>query len=333
MEEGSATVGRGSEVLELSTGSRIALRTGDEIQTGRDAGVSVSLDDGDVLVLFEETSATVTVESLAAEGSPPSTEIELGEGVVRVDLRPNRDREFTLTTPLARVSAEGTTFDVLVSNPARTVVVVEEGIVAVEAEQGSARLSAQEQVDVRFGEPLVVSKGASSQAVTEGSIVRFLVLPPSQQQGDSSAGVLGPLPPGAAFDAGSATFSWIPDYDQAGSYPVTFVVCLEGKCAEQTIDLEVLDTDRPPQLEPLGDREVSVGTILQLQLQASDPDEDVLIFLIEGERPQGAELDARTGVLTWTPSEEQAGSWSLTVAACDQSPLCATMTVNITVES
>lgn len=56
-----------------------------------------------------------------------------------------------------------------------------------------------------------------------------------------------------------------------------------------------------------------VGETLSLQLKTTDPQGNPIV--LTAELPQGAQFDATTGRLTWTPSASQTGSQTLTIAA------------------
>ena len=74
------------------------------------------------------------------------------------------------------------------------------------------------------------------------------------------------------------------------------------------------------------------GYPVQLALNASDPDGDQLEFSAAS-LPDGATIDTATGVLSWTPTEAQAGAFDLTVMVTDNGvpPLTAQTTVAIKV--
>ena len=76
------------------------------------------------------------------------------------------------------------------------------------------------------------------------------------------------------------------------------------------------EANQPPELQPPDPVMARVGELLRLSLDATDPDGDPLTFSAEG-LPGGAVLDAGTGVLTWTPTEAEVGSWDLTVSVSD----------------
>jgi hypothetical protein len=94
--------------------------------------------------------------------------------------------------------------------------------------------------------------------------------------------------------------------------------------------LTLVTNNRPPILEAIADQEGTVGTEASLTAMASDPDGDGLTFSLD-EAPEGAVIDAATGLFTWTPAA--AGTFTVTIRVSDSgSPsLFATRTFTITV--
>jgi len=80
-------------------------------------------------------------------------------------------------------------------------------------------------------------------------------------------------------------------------------------------DLDVAAAHRPV-LDPIGGRLVRAGEPVELRLTASDEDGDPLVFSCDG-LPQGAQFDPLSGLFTWTPSDEQAGSHRVTFTVSD----------------
>ena len=81
-----------------------------------------------------------------------------------------------------------------------------------------------------------------------------------------------------------------------------------------------LATNRPPVLGALADQIVPAGTLLTLTCGASDPDipEQTLTFSLDPPTPAGAEIDPRTGLFTWKPTQAQAlNSHLITVRVTD----------------
>ncbi len=83
-----------------------------------------------------------------------------------------------------------------------------------------------------------------------------------------------PLPSGATFSG--QTFSWTPDYDQAGSYDI-IITASDGVLADsEAITITVANVNRTPVLAPVGDKSVNEGQLLGFTVSATDPDGDPL---------------------------------------------------------
>jgi hypothetical protein len=78
--------------------------------------------------------------------------------------------------------------------------------------------------------------------------------------------------------------------------------------------------NHPPALSPIPNQTSDEETLLQLIFTGIDPDlpNEQLTFLLEPGAPTGAVLDAFSGTLRWTPTEEQGpGTYSLSVRLTD----------------
>jgi hypothetical protein len=74
--------------------------------------------------------------------------------------------------------------------------------------------------------------------------------------------------------------------------------------AYQAVQVSSPPPNRAPVLEPIGDKTVDEGQLLQFAVSASDPDGDPLTYSASN-LPQGASFDNQT--FAWTPDYEQAG--------------------------
>lgn len=120
------------------------------------------------------------------------------------------------------------------------------------------------------------------------------------------------LPTGATFTG--QTFRWTPGYDQAGSHNVTFVAG-DGRAEDsETIAISVANVNRAPALAEIGDRSVDENGTLSFTLAAADPDGTALTYSATG-LPTGANLAGSS--FTWTPTDEQVGSYEITFVASD----------------
>jgi len=125
---------------------------------------------------------------------------------------------------------------------------------------------------------------------------------------------------GTAIDAGatftSQTFNWTPDYGQAGSYQATFIVSDGNDQDSETITITVNNTNRAPELAPIGDKPASENSTLSFSISATDPDGETITYSAPN-LPSGAVLSAETGAFSWTPNYEQAGDYEVTFIAGD----------------
>jgi hypothetical protein len=147
----------------------------------------------------------------------------------------------------------------------------------------------------------------------------------SDPDGDALRFAAADLPPGAALrdnEDGTGRLEWVPGFGQSGNFGVTLSVTDDGVPAasdSESITISVGDVNRPPVLNPIGNQRVNEGEPLVLQLSASDPDGDDLVFAA-GDLPSTASFaDGGDGSaeLSWTPGPGQVGDFALTVTVTD----------------
>ena len=146
-------------------------------------------------------------------------------------------------------------------------------------------------------------------------------------------------PTGAVIDPTSGIFTWTPTYEQ-GNAIYTFNVCISDGELEDCLSLKltVLRGNLPPILDPITNATIPEREEYTLTAVASDPESDILTFSLEN-APEGAVIDATTGIFTWTPTEEQGpDDYTFTVKVCDdgvpvkctgQSPTLTVLEVNL----
>jgi len=115
------------------------------------------------------------------------------------------------------------------------------------------------------------------------------------------------LPAGANFNSATATFSWTPTYTQSGAYSnVHFEVSDGGLTDSEDITITVTNVNRTPILNPISDKVVNEGTLLQFTVTASDPDNDPIAYSASS-LPAGASFNPDTKTFSWTPDYTQSG--------------------------
>lgn len=145
-------------------------------------------------------------------------------------------------------------------------------------------------------------------SVDESMQLSFVVSA-TDSENDSLMYSISNLPLGATFDSQTQTFNWTPGYDDAGTYEVVFSVT-DGEFSDTaTATIEVLNTNRAPILEAIGNQTVSENQNLSFTLSASDPDGDNLTYSALN-LPSGASFDPSTLTFNWTPGYNDAGNYT-----------------------
>jgi hypothetical protein len=171
-------------------------------------------------------------------------------------------------------------------------------------------------------------------SVSEGTALTFVVSATDIDKNTLIFSASG-LPSGAAFDAGTRTFSWTPGYDQAGSHAgVVFTVADDGTPSRndsETITITVDNVNRAPVLDPIGDKSVMEGHTLSFTVSATDEDGDSLTFGASN-LPAGAAFDPATRTFSWKPGYEQAGDFAAVVFTVADAEASDSESLTITVE-
>jgi len=118
--------------------------------------------------------------------------------------------------------------------------------------------------------------------VDENALLSFAVSA-TDSDGDQLTLSSSNLPAGASFAPATGSFSWTPDYTQAGQYQITFSVAdgYGGSDSEQ-ITVTVADLNRPPVLDPIDDITVQAGQTVRITANATDPDDDPVTITYSG---------------------------------------------------
>jgi hypothetical protein len=194
------------------------------------------------------------------------------------------------------------------------------------SDNGSPSLSDDETVTITVGDvnrpPVLGAIG--NRTIIEGETLS-ITLTGRDPDGDSLSYSASGLPAGAAFSnngSGSKTFSWTPEFTQAGTYSITFFVSDGGARAlsdQETIRITVGESNRPPSLNAIGNRAVDEGETLSIELSGSDPDGDELSYSASN-LPTGSLFEdnsAGSKTFSWTPGYTQAGNYSTTFFVTD----------------
>ncbi len=156
-----------------------------------------------------------------------------------------------------------------------------------------------------------------------------------------TAGLVTNVEHGTLSLKGDGSFTYDPDPDFFGTDSfvyqlVTYPAPQSLWTDEATVTITVNPVGDAPELGLIED--ATIPELVEFSFTATATDVDlpaqVLTFSLVG-APDGAVIDAATGVFTWTPSEEQGpGVYTFTVVVCDDTdptPLCDEQDITLTV--
>ncbi|MEZ6135208.1 MAG: putative Ig domain-containing protein [Pirellulaceae bacterium] len=120
---------------------------------------------------------------------------------------------------------------------------------------------------------------------------------------------------GFSIDATSGQVRWAPTSTGEAALVVTAVDNFGGSTS-QSITISVVPPENfPPKITSIPTGPAIVARTWVYSVRASDPDGDVLTFSLGAGTSTGVEIDARTGLVTWTPSVP--GNATIAVVATD----------------
>ncbi len=154
-----------------------------------------------------------------------------------------------------------------------------------------------------------------NQNVNEGSLLQFAVNAVDSNGAQVSYSVSG-LPAGAGFDPATKTFSWTPDFKQAGAYTVSFAASNGAFVIRKNVAITVKDVNQVPVFDAIADKSLNLGQTLEFSVNATDVDNDNITYSVIG-LPTGASFNAETKTFSWTPSLGQVGTHTIQFVAND----------------
>ena len=138
------------------------------------------------------------------------------------------------------------------------------------------------------------------------------------------------IPFGASFSGSLRHFNWVPTRDQVGVHHVTFVAANKFGTTEMTVPIEVKLRHTLPVFAPVQNLVAYPRVNLNFDVHATDTQESQIAYSARS-LPAGAAFDPSTRTFSWTPAEEQIGSWTVVFVAANDVGL-AEMPVKITVQ-
>jgi PKD repeat protein len=145
----------------------------------------------------------------------------------------------------------------------------------------------------------------------------FLALNATDPDGDLLTFMATQIPPGAEFDTGLGILQWTPTFTQNGIYLMNISVSDPAGLGDfEVVTINVTNVNRPPVLEPIGNRIVKENTTLELRINATDPDGETLSYVINP-LPDGAIFNNTAHVFSWKPRYDQNGTYYANISVTD----------------
>lgn len=161
--------------------------------------------------------------------------------------------------------------------------------------------------------PEIIS--APAVRATEGASYEYVLIATDLDSPDLEYSLM-VSPIGMNVDPVSGVITWIPSFEQAGDHRVT-VLASDGDLADtQSFVVTVTNVNRPPTIESIPRTAATEGIPYATDVDATDPDLDLLTYSLDV-APTGMDIDPATGGVSWTPDFDQAGDHPITVVASD----------------
>ncbi len=130
------------------------------------------------------------------------------------------------------------------------------------------------------------------------------------------------------------SFFWQPSANQTGRQMVTITATTaDGRSDAVSFNIDIRPFNAPPRFTPARPVSIPVGELFELTVTAVDPDgmEQNLIRYLGVDLPDGAEINERTGLFTWTPQGRHTGRHQFQVIATDQFGAASSQSFSINV--
>ncbi len=169
-----------------------------------------------------------------------------------------------------------------------------------------------------------------NQSVDENMQLSFKINAADDDQGTTLIYSVENLPDGANFDNQSRLFTWVPNYEQAGTYTVSFSVTDGEEMIKSPAVLTVNNVNRKPIFSPINDQVVNEEQALSFSVEARDEDTGTTLNYTAANLPNGATLNGQT--FSWKPGYDQAGKYEVAFNVSD-GEITVSSTAKITVNN
>jgi len=142
------------------------------------------------------------------------------------------------------------------------------------------------------------------------------------------------LPAGLTFDSATGRIQWPTTVSQEGSYSFSVTVDdgrgLTSPAQAFTVVVSAAAKNSPPSITTNPETVAVLGNLYAYDLAATDPDHDPLLWSLDT-APPGLSIDPVRGTVRWNPTDDQVGSFPVTVRVNDPYGGSATQSYTINV--
>jgi Putative Ig domain. len=176
--------------------------------------------------------------------------------------------------------------------------------------------------------PAIIS--AAPTAAVQNQVFQYQAQASDPDVGDVLTWQLTTAPQGMTISA-SGLVTWTPTQAQVGSNNVVIQVRdVAGATAQQSFSITVTNVNDAPVITDPTSKTATEDVPFSLQLTATDPDgNQVFWFVVQG--PDSLKIEMSSGLLTWTPRQNVAGSTVQVKIRATDAVLSDTTTFSITV--
>ncbi|MFH1073177.1 MAG: S8 family serine peptidase [Nanoarchaeota archaeon] len=164
-----------------------------------------------------------------------------------------------------------------------------------------------------------VLQDVASQSADENTLVQIPLIV-SDPENDplsltlSDVEIVGVVPIASRFTLQNSTFRFQSNFNDAGIYKLRVTASDGFESVSRDFFLTINNVNRAPVLASIGNRQVFEDSLFTLDADASDPDNDNLIFTDDSGL---FAINPATGLVTFTPKNEQVGSHLITLTVSD----------------
>ena len=159
----------------------------------------------------------------------------------------------------------------------------------------------------------------NSHLVMEGDTLAFYAYATDPDNDSLILSAVNPPENSGLVDYGNGTclYTFIPAFDQSGSYEIMFTVSDSSLSDSEIVSIEVADFNLAPILAPIGSQSLTEADTLLLNIYATDSDGDSLILSISNLPANSVFIDSGngSGQFSFYPDFDQSGIYYVTFVA------------------